>query len=242
LYELTGAEIHRRKLLEVIDVLWARMFHAPSWTGIAQFTLDFTPLPAIMFRTVWGSDRDNEGEPRPLDNTSYGHNIEFLWLLRLELAAAAGRSTPGRGIRRGAPHRARAGPQKEFWQQAESLVGLLDAYLLFGDRAYWDAFRSTWDFVRKHLIHPELGEWHALADRDGTILWDYLGHAWKNNYHTTRSMVQVLQRLARSRRGSGAITAAEARWPARRTVPAAPDAGSRLDDVPVGGGGDPRCP
>ena len=33
-----------------------------------------------MFRTVWGADRDNEGEPRPLDNTSYGHNIEFLWL------------------------------------------------------------------------------------------------------------------------------------------------------------------
>ena len=33
-----------------------------------------------MFKTVWGSDRDNEGAPRPLNNTSYGHNIEFLWL------------------------------------------------------------------------------------------------------------------------------------------------------------------
>ena len=38
-----------------------------------------------MFRTVWGADRDNEGEPRPLDNTSYGHNIEFCWLLKLAL-------------------------------------------------------------------------------------------------------------------------------------------------------------
>ena len=52
----------------------------PPGRGIAQFSLDFTPLPAIIFKTVWGADRDNEGAPRPLDNTSYGHNIEFLWL------------------------------------------------------------------------------------------------------------------------------------------------------------------
>ena len=39
LYELTGREIHRRKLLEVIDVLWSRMFHPGTWTGIAQFAL-----------------------------------------------------------------------------------------------------------------------------------------------------------------------------------------------------------
>jgi mannose 2-epimerase len=218
LYELTGREIHRRKLLEVIDVLWARMFDPGTWTGIAQFALDFTPLPAIMFRTVWGSDRDNEGEPRPLDNTSYGHNIEFLWLFLHALEVLGEPVDPYRerlgklaahtlkygvdpvhgGVFVEGPH---AGPardlQKEFWQQAESLVGLLDAHLLLGDRAYWDAFRSTWDFVRKHFVHPVLGEWHALAARDGTILWDYLGHAWKNNYHTTRSMVQVLKRLAK---------------------------------------------
>ena len=39
--------------------------HVPPapWTGISQFSLDFTPLRAIMFKTVWGSDRDNEGAP-----------------------------------------------------------------------------------------------------------------------------------------------------------------------------------
>ena len=84
---------------------------------------------------------------------------------------------------------------KEFWQQAETLVGMLDAYLLLGDRTYRDAFRSTFEFVWRHLVNHDLGEWYALADRDGTIRWDYLGHAWKNNYHTTRSMVQVLKRL-----------------------------------------------
>jgi mannose/cellobiose epimerase-like protein (N-acyl-D-glucosamine 2-epimerase family) len=223
LLELTGAEIHRRKLLEVIDVLWSKMFHAASWTGIAQFSLDFMPLPAIMFKTVWGSDRDNEGAPRPLNNTSYGHNIEFVWLF-LHAASVLGISPdPWKeklqalarhtvtwgvdpqygGVFVEGPHDGPARDmQKEFWQQAESLVGFLDCYLLFQDRVYWDAFRKVFDFVWNRMINHEVGEWFALLDRDGTVKWDYLGHAWKNNYHTTRSMVQTLRRLREvSRRG-----------------------------------------
>jgi mannobiose 2-epimerase len=216
LYELTHAEIHRRKLGEVIDVLWSRMFHTPTWTGISQFSLDFTPLRAIMFKTVWGSDRDNEGEPRPLDNTSYGHNIEFLWLFlhalevlgepvdpyRERLAALAGHTVRyGVDPRFGGvfvegPHDGPArDTQKEFWQQAESLVGLLDAYLLTAERPYWDAFLKVFDFVWGRMINHEVGEWFALLARDGAVLWDYLGHAWKNNYHTVRSMIQTLARL-----------------------------------------------
>jgi mannose 2-epimerase len=216
LYELTRADIHRRKLLEVIEVLWRHMFNPATSTGIAQFALDFTPLRAIMFRTVWGSDRDNEGEPRPMNNTSYGHNIEFLWLFlhalevlgepvepyRERLSALA-RHTVTRGVDPvhggifvEGPHDGPARDlQKEFWQQAESLVGLLDAYLLTGDRVYWDGFGRVFDFVWGKMINHEVGEWFALLDREGKVLWDYLGHAWKNNYHTVRSMIQTLRRL-----------------------------------------------
>jgi mannose/cellobiose epimerase-like protein (N-acyl-D-glucosamine 2-epimerase family) len=218
LYELSGAEIHRRKLLEVIEVLWTRMFNPATCTGIAQFSLDFTPLPAIMFKTVWGADRDNEGEPRPLDNTSYGHNIEFLWLFlnALEVLGEPADAYRDR-LSRLARHTLRYGldpvhggvfvegphdgpardQQKEFWQQAESLVGLLDAYLLTGETAFWEAFLKVFGFVWAHMINHEVGEWYALLARDGTVLWDYLGHAWKNNYHTTRSMIQTLRRLKR---------------------------------------------
>ncbi len=218
LYELTRAEIHRRKLLEVIEVLWSRMMNSATCTGIAQFALDLTPLPAIMFKTVWGSDRDNEGEPRPLNNTSYGHNIEFLWLFLHALEVLGEKVDPWRDrLAKLADHTVRYGvdpryggvfvegphdgpardTQKEFWQQAESLVGLLDCYLLFREPRYWEAFQKVAGFVWDHLINHEVGEWYALLDRDGTVRWDYLGHAWKNNYHTTRSMVQTLQRLRR---------------------------------------------
>jgi len=218
LYALTGSEIHRRKLLEVIDVLWTHMFHPTHGTGIAQFALDFTPLPAIMFKTVWGADREVEGGARPLDNTSYGHNIEFFWLFLRALQVLGEDVAPYRDrLRRIAEHTLRYGldpvyggvyvegphdgpardQQKEFWQQAEMLVGMLDAYLIFGEEKYLDAFRKTWRFVWEHQINHEVGEWYALLDRDGTVLWDYLGHAWKNNYHTVRSMIECLRRLSR---------------------------------------------
>ena len=35
---------------------------------------------------------------------------------------------------------------------------------------------------------------HRL-DWDGTVLWDYLGHAWKISYHTVRCIVQCIRRL-----------------------------------------------
>jgi mannobiose 2-epimerase len=226
LYELTHVEIHRRKLLEVIDVLWARMMHTSTWTGIAQFALDFTPLPAIIFKTVWGSDRDNAGVPRPLNNTSYGHNIEFFWLFLHALKVLREDPAPWKRRLSGlAAHTMRYGVdrehgglfvegphdgpardmQKEFWQQAEALVGLLDAYLLFEDPVYAEAFHKVFDFVWNKVINHQVGEWFALLNRSGNVLWDYLGHAWKNNYHTTRSMVQSLERLKKIERKGLAI-------------------------------------
>ena len=85
--------------------------------------------------------------------------------------------------------------QKEFWQQAESLVGLLDCYSFSRSSATGTrSGRCSISSGSKLINHP-VGEWFALLDRDGTVKWDYMGHAWKNNYHTTRSMVQTLRRL-----------------------------------------------
>jgi mannobiose 2-epimerase len=53
----------------------------------------------------------------------------------------------------------------------------------------------VWNFVWDHAINHSTGEWYALLERDGRVKWDYLGHAWKNNYHTVRSMLECLARL-----------------------------------------------
>jgi mannobiose 2-epimerase len=217
-FEMTGEEVHRARLLEVIDLIVSRMLHPEHGTGWVQFSLDFEPLPAILFDVEWGRDADPaDGEARPLDCTSYGHNVEFVWLL---LHAAdvlgVGRETYAQVARRICDHCAEFGidrefggvfvegphaapptiTEKQFWQQAEVMVGLLDAFALFNDKKYWEAFRSVHDFVFAKFVNmPAGGEWFERLDREGAPLDDALGHAWKISYHTVRSMVQVTRRL-----------------------------------------------
>jgi mannose/cellobiose epimerase-like protein (N-acyl-D-glucosamine 2-epimerase family) len=217
LYEATGLRIYKERTQEMVDVLFKRIMHPDFGTGIAQFALDWTPLRAILFRDVWGADRDvDDGEGRPMNNTSFGHNVEFAWLLGhtiniLGLDPEAYKApmrklydhcvTYGIDRERGGvfcegPHDGPARERnKEFWQQAEVLVGLLDAYLRLKDPKYIDAYENVHRFVMDKMINHGVGEWFPLFDENNNLIWDHMAHAWKINYHTVRSMIQSEARL-----------------------------------------------
>jgi mannobiose 2-epimerase len=152
LYELTGDPVHQRKCGESIRTIMSRMITPPHNIALAQFDVDWNPLPAILFKDVWGADRDVEADARPLDNTNYGHNVELAWLLHQALhildqdvepyrpvlkvlydhAVRYGLDREWGGIFVEGPADGPAIQQlKEFWQQAEALVGFLDATLFF---------------------------------------------------------------------------------------------------------------
>ncbi len=221
LFELTGLPSHKRKLQQIIRLLVEKMLHPQFGTGIAQFDGNFNPLPAILFRDVWGSDRDTDEGARPLNNTNYGHNIEMCWLLKLALDILGEDLTPYQPVIRKMVDQAHQygvdweyggifveGPNdgpatqtlKEFWQQAEALTGFLDAVLIFKEQKYWDAFENIFNFVWNRMINHQVGEWYALLERDGRIKWDYLGHEWKISYHTVRAVIQTLKRLRKVKR------------------------------------------
>lgn len=216
LYELSRDPIHKRKLEEIIRILTHKMLHPQYGVGLAQFDVDFNPLEAIIFQNVWGSDRDVESGKRPINNTNYGHNIEFAWLLKHAVQMMGKDLTPYKSvIRKLVDHACEFGVDrqyggifvegpcnnpatqtvKEFWQQAEALIGFLDAALLFKSEKYWQAFENIFYFVWNHNINHNVGEWYALLNQDGSVKWDYLGHEWKINYHTVRSVIQSLKRL-----------------------------------------------
>ncbi len=218
LYEMTGDAAHRAKLLETIDLIVTRMLHPVHGTGYIQFSLDFEPLAAILFEVEWGRDAEPaDGQARPLDCTSYGHNVEFAWLL-LHAADVLGRPREAYAaiVRRIFDHCLRYGidrehggvfvegphdapptiTEKQFWQQAEVLIGMLDAYAMFGHEKYWDAFENVRGFVFEKFVNlAGGGEWYERLDRAGRPIDDALGHAWKISYHTVRSMIQSVARL-----------------------------------------------
>lgn len=220
LYECTQKEVHRRKLKEVIELLKTRIIHPKYKTGVPQFYKDWTVAPQIKFDIIWGWDRfSEEGQKgNATDNTCYGHNAEFAWLLNhalevlnerpddtVELFRIIYNHTIDNGIDREYGGVFVEGPhsggvydrEKEFWQQAEVLIGLLDASIILGDDKYWEAYKNVHRFVFDKVVNKKTGEWYPLLTRKGEPIWTHMGHSWKINYHTVRAMIQSIQRMDR---------------------------------------------
>lgn len=150
---------------------------------------------------------------------SYGHDVECLWLV-LDAARTLGLSEmPLRGwaqaignysVTHGydAVHGGffYTGPlgapaddtRKEWWVQAEALVGMLDLYRLTGDPAYYQVFARTLDFVEKHQVASD-GGWWATRNADGSANANTSRSSmWQGAYHSGRALLlssQILRNL-----------------------------------------------
>ncbi len=217
LYECTHEEIHRRKLQEVIDVILKYMVDWEAGCGRNQFGLDFSVRPAINIRRTWNAERETgEVIEQPVDSTSYGHNIEMIWLMNraaqimglpqdtyLELtkmladhALTYGYDFERGGVFRDGPHTgAPLVRDKEWWQNCESLIGFLDAFEITGDERYLKAFIRNWEFDTTYMINHKVGEWRQLLKEDGTPIIAQVGNPWKCIYHTGRAMLECMLRL-----------------------------------------------
>jgi mannobiose 2-epimerase len=223
LFAASGRELHRRKLREVAALIGSRMIDPATGCGRNQFDLAFNPLPAIAIRRTWNAERHGEAPVAPTDTTSYGHNLELAWLWRRALetvgdSGAAAQPAWRRLIGHAAEHgvdwtcggvyrdgTAAGGPlvlEKEFWQNAEALVGFLDGYVVFGEDRFLEAFLNVWGFARDRFVAP-CGEWRVLLDRTGRPIDSDVGNDWKAVYHTGRALLECLDRLtALERKGA----------------------------------------
>jgi mannobiose 2-epimerase len=151
------------------------------------------------------------------EEVSYGHDIELSWLLveaagvvgdpalvarvkpiSLDIARvtlAEGVDPDGGVISEGGPH-GYTQTNKEWWEQAEAVVGFLNAYQLSGDVRYLDASRRSWDFIQSRLIDRVHGDWINEVKRDGTPLKLPKVSLWKCPYHSGRSCMEVIERVA----------------------------------------------
>ncbi|MEY8515509.1 AGE family epimerase/isomerase [Lachnospiraceae bacterium 29-84] len=215
LYECTRKENHKRKLKEVIDVITSHMIDYAYACGRNQFTYGFVPKAAREIRRTWNYDRaPQEANQNPMDTTSYGHNIELAWLLNRAYEVMG--ETPAKeltkkiadytltngwdyehgGIFRDGNHDGRVvTTDKEWWQNFESLTGLLDAYQAVGEERYLEKFLELWEFDRTYFYNETAGESRQLLKADGTALIADTGNQWKCIYHTDRAMMECIPRI-----------------------------------------------
>jgi len=216
LYEASGADVHRRKLLEIVGLITDRMVDPVVGCGLNQFDAAWTPLAAIAIRRTWNAERPGDAPATPIETTSYGHNIELVWLMWRALdAVGVDRSWAAPLLRRLLDHALThgvdwqyggiyrdglrdGGPvvlEKEFWQQAEALVGFLDGYACYGEARFLDAVECIWQFAQRRMVIQGVGEWRTLLDRAGKPLDARIGNPWKVCYHTGRAMLECITLL-----------------------------------------------
>ena len=147
---------------------------------------------------------------------SYGHDIETSWLA-LESAFALRDAAVVNRVRPWARKVADAGNEgllpdgsmryeklpdghfddsRQWWVQAETVVGNLWLWKYHADAAAWDRAVTAWGYIREHLVDGLSGEWWWAILPDGSRdLSQPKAGFWKCPYHNTRMCLQVLSVL-----------------------------------------------
>ena len=147
---------------------------------------------------------------------SYGHDIETSWLA-LESAFALRDAAVVNRVRPWARKVADAGNEgllpdgsmryeklpdghfddsRQWWVQAETVVGNLWLWKYHADAAAWDRAVAAWGYIREHLVDGLSGEWWWAILPDGSRdLSQPKAGFWKCPYHNTRMCLQVLSVL-----------------------------------------------
>ena len=186
----------RRALRDLVGIMLTRVVDARTGHLGLFFTADWRPTS---------------------DRISYGHDIEAAWLLNRAAAAlgdaalaarvagvarkiadvtlAEGTDADGGLFNLGGPSGLVDGG-KEWWPQAEAVVGWLDAWQGSGDARYLAAAARTWEFITRCLVDRTRGEWHRSVTREGRVVpgAEKVGF-WKCPYHNGRMGLEVVARL-----------------------------------------------
>jgi mannobiose 2-epimerase len=85
--------------------------------------------------------------------------------------------------------------RKEWWPQAEMIVGLMNVIEITGSDAYLAPLVKTWEFIYMNVIDHRYGEWFHSVERNGRTI-DNLPKVepWKCPYHNSRACMEFISR------------------------------------------------
>ncbi len=161
---------------------------------------------------------------------SFGHDIEASWLLleaaeilddkeilekmktlsikMLNAVDRVGVDKDGGLFLESTRHGSHIRTNKHWWPQAETLVAFMNGFELTANEKYWSKLKLSWNFIDKHVIDHENGEWFTKVNRLGVPYLiependpspyyrnDWKIDPWKCPYHNGRAMMELIKRI-----------------------------------------------
>ena len=191
LYQVWPDEELRGRIVALLEIIGTRVM-APSGHLQLYFRRDWTVLPG---------------------GVSYGHDIETSWLA-MECALSTRDLDVVSRVRPWALAMGKAGNEglfadgsmryeklldgtyddsRQWWVQAETVVGNLWLWKFHGDAAAAGRALAAWAYIREHLVDTAAGEWwwSILPDGSPDLSQPKAGF-WKCPYHNSRMCLQAL--------------------------------------------------
>ncbi|MDP4221805.1 MAG: AGE family epimerase/isomerase [Bacteroidota bacterium] len=149
---------------------------------------------------------------------SYGHDIESSWLLyeaagligdpkltakvkevsiRIADASAEGLQPDGSLLTEKDNDTGRTRETRSWWEQAETVVGNLNAYELTGAEKYFDRSVNCWNYIKKYFVDYKNGGWFSNVSEKGMPGQSDKAGFWICPYHNGRMCMEVIERLSK---------------------------------------------
>jgi mannobiose 2-epimerase len=177
---------------------------SPSWQGRPGLACRGRPARVSEEEQERGQDaRDTEERGQSLPPTRAGDALDTGAIAEVRSAAVRiARAVLAEGLDEdgGLFYEGRDGriinPNKEWWPQAEAVVGFYNAWQLTGDEAFRTAAARCWQFIVDKVVDHECGEWFWCIRPGGTPdPAQPKVSAWKGPYHNARCCLEIMKRI-----------------------------------------------
>jgi len=212
---------HRKSMNTHLHILEAfanlyTVWKSPESTFHLRHAINMMLLHIIDSQTKRMNLFFNEEWGRLTTTISYGHDIEASWLLLeaaeilgeretiekcktvsfgMAVAACDGLAADGALNYEFEPTSGHLNDSKQWWPQAEAMVGLVNAYQISGKVNYLEKAEKVWEWIKKYMIDYKGGEWWPALDANHNVMPGNKISFWKGPYHSSRACMEVWRRL-----------------------------------------------
>ncbi len=218
LYKVWPNPLLEERLNEMLLLIRDKMVHPKGYLQLF-FQRDWTPV------TVRNESRESIIKNHGLDYVSFGHDIETAYLMLEASKALGYRqdSITFRKSKLMVDHVLKNGwdnaaggiydegyyfkednhitiikDTKNWWAQAETLNTCLIMADFYPNDVlnYFEKFKKQWKYIQEYLIDHKYGGWYEGGlDKQPQFRTALKGHNWKATYHTSRAMMNCINRL-----------------------------------------------